>query len=99
MISDTSVSTMQPYCVEDDKNSNECILISTTTNKMLPVMFKGKHLSGLCTVPEVRIIHDCQPRKLPQVTAKLERNDFDGKYYLHVSFNCCSHIYIYSYCT
>ena len=86
---DTSVSTMQAYCSQD-----ECILLSTATNDMMPVAYKNsKELPGLCTVVDINIIHDCQPRKLPQVTAKLEQNSFDKYYYLRVSFKhrcpCC----------
>jgi len=82
MLSDTSVSTMQVYCTQDSK---DCILFSTTANKMLPVTFRtGNYFLGSCNVFGIYIIHDCLPRELPLVTAKLEQN-VDGNYYLHVS--------------
>ena len=94
MLSDTSVSTMQIYCAPELK---DCILLSTA-NKMLPVTFRtGNYVLGSCNVPGIYIIHDCQPRELPVVTAKLEQN-FDGNYYLHVSLIFCSHMhFLYKY--
>lgn len=77
---------MQGYFVQDSEQLFHCILVSTTANKMLPVMFKGAVYSlGSCNVTDIYIVHYCEPRKLPQVTAKLEQNHDDKMYYLYVS--------------
>ena len=86
-LTDTGVSTMRAYCGKLNEHLYKCILLSTTTNTQLPVIFKGKDkregLLGSCEVTGFSILHGCDAQKLSQVTAKLV--NFTEIYLLHVS--------------